>query len=57
MDESIEYSPDYFNSATKTVINSEYKSFQKNLYRIDNRINKGSGWIIESIYGEYINTL
>ena len=43
---SIEYSPVYFNSTTKTLINSEFnldKSFQKILYRIDNRINEGSG--------------
>ena len=31
------------------------KSFQEILYRKDNWINKGSGWIIESIDGEYIN--
>ena len=40
----------YFNSTTKTVINSEYmlnKSFQEILYRIDNWINEGSGWVIE----------
>ena len=58
MDGNIEYSPVYFNSTTKTVINSEYmldKSFQEVLYRIDNWINKGSGWIIESIDGEYVN--
>ena len=49
----IEYAPVYFNSATKTVINSDKydldKSFQEILHRIDNWINKGSGWIIESI--------
>ena len=49
----IEYASVYFNSATKTVINSdEYmldKSFQEILYRIDNWINEGSGWIVESI--------
>ena len=42
----------------KTLINSEYnleKSFQEVLYGIDNWINKGSGWIIESINGEYVN--
>ena len=27
------------------------KSFQEILYRIDNWINEGSGWIIESIDG------
>ena len=46
----IEYAPVYFNSATKTVINSDKymldKSFQKILYRIDNWINERSGWII-----------
>ena len=55
---SIEYSPVCFNSTTKTVINSEFgidKSFQKILYRIDNWINEGSGWIVESIDGEYVN--
>ena len=48
----------YVNSATKTVINSKYhldKSFQEILYRIDNWINEGSGWMIESINGEYVN--
>ena len=42
---SIEYSPVYFNSTTKIVINSEFnldKSFQEILYRIDNWINEGS---------------
>ena len=50
----IEYAPVFFlfffNSAAKTVINSEFnldKSFQEVLYRIDNWINEGSGWIIE----------
>ena len=55
----IEYSPVYSNSATKTVINSnEYmldKSFQEILYRIENWINEGSGWKIESINGKYVN--
>ena len=54
-----EYTSVYFNSATKTVINSDKydldKSFQEVLYRIDNCINKGSGWIIESTDGEYVN--
>ena len=31
------------------------KSFQEILYRIDNLINEGSGWIIESIKSQYIN--
>ena len=48
---NIEYAPVYFNSATKTVINSDKydldKSFQEILYRIDNWINEGSGWITD----------
>ena len=55
---SIEYSPVHFNSTAKTVIISKFnldKSFQEILYRIDNWINEGSGWIIESIDGEYVN--
>ena len=55
----IEYAPVYFNSAVKTVINSdEYdlgKSFQEILDRIDSWINERSGWIIESIEAEYVN--
>ena len=57
-DGSIEYSSVYFNSTTKTVINSEFnlnKSFQEILHRIDNWINEGSGGIVESIDGEYVN--
>ena len=48
----------YFNSSTKTIINRRYKldqSFQETLYRIDAWINRGSGWIIESIESQYIN--
>ena len=53
------YAPVYFNSATKTVINSDKydldKSFQEILYRVDNWINEGSGWIIESVEAWYVN--
>ena len=58
MDGDTEYSRVYFNSATKTVIDFKYcldTSFQEILYRIDNWINKGSGWIIETIDGEHLN--
>ena len=54
----IEFFPVYFNSSTKTIINHRYKldqSFQEVLYRIDAWINRGSGWIIESIESQYIN--
>ena len=48
---NIEHSPVYFNSSTKTVINSCQfnldQSFQEILHRKDNWINQGLGWIIE----------
>ena len=59
LDGNIKYSPVYFNSTTKTVINPDEfgldQSFQEILYRIDNWINQGSGWIVESIQGFYFN--
>ena len=54
----IEFTPVYFNSSAKIVINHRYKlnkSFQKILCRIDAWINRGSGWIIESIDSQYID--
>ena len=56
--EEIEFTPVYFNSSTKTIINNRFKlehAFQEILYRIDAWINRGSGWIIESIGSQYIN--
>ena len=57
-DGKVEYSPVYFNSPTKTVINNKFdlnQSFQEIIYRIDNWISKGSGWIIEEIHNQYLN--
>ena len=54
----IEFVRVYFNSSTKTIINHRFKldqSFQEILYRIHSLINRGSGWIIESIESQYIN--
>ena len=54
----IEFVLVYFNSTTKRVINFKYdldKSFQRVLCRIDNWINEGSNWIIESVDAEYMN--
>ena len=51
--ENVEYSPVHFNSTTKTIINDQFsldQSFQDILYRIDNCINEGSGWIIAEIH-------
>ena len=47
INESIEYSPVYFNSTTETVINFEFnldESLQEILYRIDN-------WIMKDLVG------
>ena len=54
----IEFTPVYFNSFTKTVINYRFKlesSFYEILCMIDAWINNGSGWIVESIGSQYIN--
>ena len=54
----IEFTPVYFNSSTKSVINPRYKldkSFPENFYRIDAWINRGSGWIIELIESQCID--
>ena len=47
-----------FNSTTKTVINDKFtleNTFQEILYKIDNWINEGFGWIVELIEYQYIN--
>ena len=54
----IEFAPVCFNLATKTVMNYKFSlenAFQEILYRIDNWINEGSGWIVELIESQYIN--
>ena len=54
----IEFRPVCFNSTTKTVRNHKFNleyAFQEILYRIDNWINEGSGWIVELIEFQYIN--
>ena len=43
---------------TKTAINHKFSLknvFQEILYRIDNSINKGCGWIVKLIESQYIN--
>ena len=57
-EEEIEFAPVYFNSTTKIVISHKFgldRSFQEILYRIDNWINEGSCWIVETIKSQYIN--
>ena len=58
LNEEIEFTPVYFNSSTKTIINNRFKLehvFQEILYRIDVWINKRSGWVIGSIESQYLN--
>ena len=54
----IEFRSVYFNSTTKRVINHKFSlknDFQEILYRIDNWIHEGSGWIVELIESQYNN--
>ena len=54
----VKYSPVYFNSLTKIVINFDYKldqSFQEIIYRLENWISHGSGGIFEEITNQYLN--
>ena len=56
--EKFEFTPVYFNSQTKLVINHRYKldiSFQEKLHRIDAWINEWPDWIVESIESQYNN--
>ena len=56
--QKLNFTPVYLNSTTKTVINHKLcldKSFQEILYRIENWINEGSGWIVRLIESQYIN--
>ena len=60
LDGKSEYAGIYFNSFIKVVINENFgnsidKSFKEILYRLDNWINEGSGWIDELINGQYLN--
>ena len=55
----MEYSPVYFNSLTKTVINNNnYKlddCFQEIIYRLENWISHGFGCVAEEIYSQFLN--
>ena len=54
----IEFRPLYFNSTTKRAMNHKFilaNAFQEILYRTDNWINEGFGWIVELIEVLYIN--
>ena len=54
----IEYSPVYFNSLTKTVISNKYfldQCFNDIIFKLENWIWHGSGWIVEKIVSQYLN--
>ena len=60
LDGTIEYAAVYLNSFVKTVINYDFddsidKSFSEILFRLDNWINAGSGWVIERVNDQYLN--
>ena len=53
----IEFTPVYFNSTTKTVLNHQFSlenAFQEILCTIVNLINERSDWIVELIESQYI---
>ena len=55
----IEYSPVYFNSLTKRVIDSGKlkldQAFQEIIHKLEVWISHGSGWIVEEIISQYLN--
>ena len=55
----VEYSLVYFNSLTKTVINSNNfnldQAFQEIIYRLENWISHEPGWIVEEIISQFLN--
>ena len=54
----IEYLPVYFNSLTKTVIGDNLfldECFNEIIYRLENWISDGSGWIVDEIISQYLN--
>ena len=60
LDGTVEYAAFYLNSFVKTVINYDFddsidKSFSEILFRLDNWINEGSGWVIERVNDQYLN--
>ena len=60
LDGKSEYARGYFHSFIKIVINENFdnsvnKSLEEILYRLDNWINEGSGWLVELINDQYLN--
>ena len=60
LDGTVEYAAVYLNSFVKTVINYDFddsidKSISEILFRLDNWISEGSGWVIERVNDQYLN--
>ena len=60
LDGTVEYASVYYNSFVKTVIKDGFdesidKSFGEILFRLDNWINEGSGWVTEMVNDQYLN--
>ena len=54
----VEYRSVYFNSLTKTVIGNDYyldDCFNEIIFKLENWISHGSGWIVEEIVSQYLN--
>ena len=55
---SIEYSPVYFNSLTKTIIGDKFlldQCFNEIIFRLENWISHGSDRVIKEIISQYLN--
>ena len=60
LDVTVGFAAVYLNSFVKTVINYDFddsidKSFSEILFRLDNWINEGSGWVVEMVNDQYLN--
>ena len=56
LDGTVEYAAVYLNSFVKTVTNYGFEdSISEILFRLDNWINEGSGWVIERVNDQYLN--
>ena len=56
----IEYSTICLNSLTKTVAGEKYHlndCFKEIIFRLENWISHGSGWIVDSILNQYLNII
>ena len=60
INDNSEYASVYFSSFIKTVLNHDFEHsidscFEEIIFRIDNWIDEGTGWIVYRINSEYLN--